>query len=397
MKTNFNNFTQYCDGAKYFEDPFAEREIVDHDINMIRYNVDYTVQYVSLNQLQIYYRDCQNAYNTMNWDQYNNFPLPIVRVIYGYTSQDEDTLIAFNNGPAGFKAFTLGARCIPIIVGRRATETQIRQLLNYPQDWVVEINTLYKVQDRICIPVTTFDECQTIEQCQKVIDKAVKKHKSQLVESAVTDVMSAFENTSNLSYEIGKVTNNKETNSYRFYLDKNNLCSLSLIYGINDGNSSNYAALVSGEFELVHTKLCYGMLEAIINLINAPISYKEMYARANNLQQYAVNGYCYNPYSFNTGKAILQYNFPNSKIESLSDESGLVCTVNKLSNKYSIVIVHDEITVTIRLDNFYLGSIDINNNNVDKLIDQYRQIVKQVNSEYNLINFLKLQQLINHV
>ena len=394
MKQTFENFDQYCDGSKYYVDPNKHPCIANHDMILINNDIDFRVEFVDINQYQIFNRNTRYFDNGNLFNDQQILNLPIITMSVD-PWEDENTVVSIVNSVDGFAGFIRGAHRIPVIIGRRATSLEpVRKILKFPKDWMIKTGCLYKQnKNGDWIAFETFSDCETVDQCQQKIDKLVKKY-NKLIESAGSDLLDGFKQNSNMSYPIGKVTNVDETNSYRFMPDKDNRCSVSLVYGFNDNSKTSYAMRVSGDFDLVDVPISSGIFEMVIDLIAGYYPFWKISNRAATIKQFAQNiTYSYNPYSLPTIEQMIKGVFPYSDVKIANGI--LTAAIEQWPNKYYFTVTKDRITLSIHYDYMYVGSIVVDDNNVDQIIQKYRSIVQFINKDYTIDNFLKLSSITN--
>lgn len=387
-----------CDGARFFEDPNKFVWIKQPDLTMLLSGLKGEVYCLNLNQYQILNRDAnQHDVSFADLaDSFENMAVPIFEVDWHTAS------VPFQcNGANGFKAFIAGAKTIPCIILTKANDQDYRKIVKYPKNWTIENGALYDENHfgRVC-----FLQAQSVEQCQKRIDDAVSGKLADNdiglgnLKESVEQTIERMLNSSNMSYPIGKVTRDEKTNSYRLYLDRDNSCFISLVYGFNNDSTHLYATFVSGDFDIINVKLTYENVYSIINLLSQRYTVNQLAVKARTFVDNS--GFGYYPDSFRDylqGYLIQSFRdrFPKCRVDCLnSGTNTFIIEINDGPIKYTIITTETDIRVSISLINFYIGTIDIEND--PNFIDKFNGIVANINFDYSLNSVLQLCDLVTN-
>lgn len=387
-----------CDGARFFKDPNQTHWVKQSDLMTLLSGVKAEVYCLNLNQYQILNRDA-NQHNISLadlTDSCENMDVPIFEVDW-YTA----TVTFQCNAANGFKAFIAGAKKIPCIILTKATDLDYRKLVNYPNNWTIENGAVYDENNfgRAC-----FLQAQSVEQCQQRIDRAVSGKLADNdigvgnLKESVEQTIERMINSSNMSYPIGKVTRDEKTNSYRMYLDRDNRCSISLVYGFNNDSTHLYATFVSGDFDIINTTLTYENVYNIINLLSQRYTINQLAVKVRNFV--GTSNFGYYPDSFRSylqGYLIQSFRarFPNCRVDCLkSGTNTFIIEINDGPIKYTIITDETDIRVSVSLINFYIGTIDIDSD--PNFVDKFNGIVANINFDYSLNSVLQLCDLVTN-
>lgn len=377
-----------------FQDPNTYPEIVDFNVNLIRYGEHASIQYIDVNQFWQLIRDPKSLQNTFATpdQKHNNLRVPIFYV-------DRNVM---HNTDDGCYGFMTGSKTIPAIIIRDATDDDIRQVLKYPASLTIRKGV-------VCInsetsnyqPLVWLNNINSVQQAQKIIDKIVNK--LELKESVITgNVINRFRDFSNQSFVIGKVTNNESTNSYQLMLDKDNMISLKLIPMLSSDDEDCVSVFIDGTYHIKQLPLTAWNHQYIAQLFNSIGNLRKF---VNQLQNNAIVDFSTN---YVTGIQNSYYNdynrqllldwirMSNPDVVVMSNQAITVATVDNEVIKYSIEINNETnvVDISATLTNYYIGDININNDNQQKLIDNFAKIVKNVNNNNDISTVLQIRNLL---
>ena len=369
-----------------FQDPNSYSEIVDFKLNLIRYGEHASIQYIDVNQFWKLIRDPKPLQNTFELPDKNsnNLRVPIFYVNRNVMYNTDD----------GCYGFMCGAKTIPAIMIRDATDEDIHKVLKYPDSLIIRKGV-------VCInsetsnyqPLVWLNTVKSIDQAQNAIDKIVDN--LQLKESAASqNVINRFRNFSNQSFAIGKVTNNEATNSYQLMLDKDNTISIKLIPMLSSDNESCVSVFIDGTYHVKQTVLTSWNHQYIAQLFNIAGNFRKF---INQLQHNLIVDFStyvdtnpQNSYYDKYNRQILLdwIRMSNPEVVIMSNEAITVATVDNDVIKYSIEINNytNAVDITVTLANYYIGDINITDNNQQTLIDNFNKIIKNINVKSNDIS-----------
>ena len=390
----FNEYNQSVTATNsLFKNPYSNEVFVNCDINMLKYGYVATVENIDINEYWTiaHLFKQQITDDALSVGDQINEPLDVPVVFI-------DKHIAYNliNGA---RAFAAGATTIPIIKCTTATDDDYHHMLDYPdslmiKDGVIRINSATSNY----APVGSLTMVTTVDEAQKIIDQIVKM--LQLTESAQSNaVIEAFKRFSNQVYPVGKITRAESTNSYMLFLDKDNKVSLTIIPMLASADENCFSIFVNGEFELDQVPVTMYNCDYLATALADTVRFSQFINRLHNTYvvnypQYVGGNNYFDKYArelfITKAKAIVP------QLSVSSNEAITSGTYDCGPAKYGFVIQHDTNTVTflITLTNFFVGSMIINSDNYQKLIDNFNTLVKNVNTLNGLGTLTSIRQLL---
>lgn len=367
----------------HFNDPNHCPEIVNKYLNIVR-NGEYAyVDHVDINQYWELIRDPKPLVDQMVFDHDQLLDVPVFYI-------DKGIMLNADQGCFGFMN---GAKTIPVIIVRKATEKETRTILQYPTNWVVEDGCVFVNSDQCKQCIARLSSVELISQAQKIIDKLISN--SQLTESVhVGNIINRFRDFSNQSFAIGKVTRDDSTNSYQLMLDKDNSIGVQLIPMLSSADENCLSLFVNGT---------YTIKTSIITMFNYRLL-ADCFANAITFQQYCNQLQTTNFDTIDVYPSM--YAIDNS--QSFVDQYSRQCFIQAVQTIYRDLVITDnqaitsgtidrgpikycfsinnntnEISFTATLVNYYVGDIIVTDKNQNKLIANFGKLVQQVNSDPN--------------
>ena len=401
----FNEFdpdnTKVTDGT--FEDPNRSIYCADPEGSMLRYGWYAVLARYDINKFwKVAHLSQPVTSYDLSIDDNEPLPIPVVHII-----DDVDEHSKVEHSVSGLKAFIKGAKSIPVIEVRTATDEQYRKFLKYPSSMTIKNGILYLNSETSGYPpLAVFDGIVSMKHAQEIIDKIVKR--LQLTESVNTgNVVSAFRRFSNQSFPVGKITRDESTNSYCLFLDKNNNVSITMIPALTSPDEDCLSLFVTGNFHLddlyVNMLNCDQLADNLASAGNLFAFAKRLHNTAIYNQTYYNSVFMYqnsgiNP-QFTEYTRQLFISKAKAIIPDLTVTSNDIITVGSFDIgpiKYCFEIENktNKIRFSITVNHFYVGNMVVTDDNQQKLIDNFNKLVKSVNVSTGLYNLGSIRDLL---
>lgn len=386
-----------------FEDPNRSIYCADPEGSMLRYGWYAVLARYDINKFwKVAHLSQPITSYDLSFDDNEPLPIPVVHII-----DDVDEHSKVEHSVSGLKAFIKGAKSIPVIEVRTATDEQYRKFLKYPSSMTIR-NGILRLNSETSgyPPLAVFDEIVSTKRAQEIIDKIVKR--LQLTESVNTgNVISAFRRFSNQSFPVGKVTRDESTNSYCLFLDKNNNVSITMIPALTSPDEDCLSLFVTGNFHLddlyVNMLNCDQLADNLATAGNLFMFVKRLHNTAIYNQTYYNSVFMYqnsgiNP-QFTEYTRQLFISKAKAIIPNLNVTSNDIITVGSFDIgpiKYCFEIENktNKIRFSIMVNHFYIGNMVVTDDNQQKLIDNFNKLVKSVNVSVGLYNLGSIRDLL---
>jgi hypothetical protein len=366
--------------------------MLNRDLNIIRFGIDVDLQYV--NEKELYDLVGAPRINFLDASKVTTEIEDKLPPVILFSMEEYPTVM---NVEFAFRGIRHGARQVPLIVVREANPDAIRHILTIPPNIEVLNGFVYDIVKNDGIPITSLRDCLSVKEAQDALTKVSQIYThSGLNESANSmRIIREFQNVSNQSFPIGKTTANDSTNSYQLFLDRDNLISLKMVPMFADDNEDRWTVFVDGTFNLLHTKLTifnYGEIADLVgkfvdlrfvNSACAQVRAKfDTHNQITDTWLWSANKLDpqFDQYVIKCFTDRLQLSVSNIIMERVKDVM-LICKINCGPIHYRFVIRLDtnEIDLEVNLENYCIGNMVVTDDNTQKLINGYRELIKLVN------------------
>jgi len=387
---NIGDVSYVCAGL--FANPYKHDLMLNRDLNIIRFGIDADLQYVNEKELyDIVGAPRINFMDTSKVAAEIEDKLPPVILF----SIDEYPTVM--NVESAFQGLRHGARQVPIIVVREANPDAVRHILTIPSGIEVCYGFVYDANKTGGIPLTSLRDCLSVKEAQDTLTKAsqIRAHSGLNESTNSLRIIREFQGVSNQSFPIGKTTANDSTNSYQLFLDRDNLISLKMVPMLADDNEDRWTMFVDGTFNMLHTKLTIFNYGEIADLVGKFVDLRSANVACTHVREkFDTHNQITDAWLWSASKLDpqfdqyvikcftdrLQLSVSNIIMERVKDIM-LICKIDcgPIHYRFTIRLDTNEIDLEVNLENYCIGNMVVTDDNTQKLINGYRELIKLVN------------------